>query len=564
MDWMNKGNRKNMPGIPVALAPETATTLVKLNAREAEVAPAKDAMSDKFTIDKRERTAHEWLFNDGAGNPLESAQQFEMCWTNYLDVRDEGLLYLDEYKRTLTEVESANRSFWPMIAEHGLAYNLLMLRRVTEDMFSWYVRELGLETQLIGRFDQMLSEGRLYALDFSIFEGLKPFRKGATPLRCNPATVTLLERTAPGTFEPRWIRVWRDSNERGPFSPETAQSQYSPLSQFFSPGSWLYALQAAKSSVTLYGIWLGHVYHWHLVTAAMQRTIAENVTPGHIVTKLLDPHLSWLIPFDYVLLDGSTVKLFGKIAPPSCIGDPDSLLDLTDRFAEGRSFFDDDPHTELDKNGLKQEDFTRYKKHPWDMFPAAQKLLRIWDICSRYVHDVVFDAYSDDRAVASDKVLSDWMKGAASTDGANIRGLPSMDSRKALERVLTSLVYRVTAHGYSRLVSSANPALTFVANFPSCLQRNYVPSPSSELTESALLTYLPNTTTCGEMLDFYFAFSFSKPYTPLIPGDGVDTDLYFDDDPNNPRNRALLRFRKEMLAFMGPENASQWPRNIET
>jgi len=40
-----------------------------------------------------------------------------------------------------------------------------------------------------------------------------------------------------------------------------------------SPGAWLYALQAAKTSVTVYGIWLGHVYHWHLVTAAMQMTM---------------------------------------------------------------------------------------------------------------------------------------------------------------------------------------------------------------------------------------------------------------------------------------------------
>ena len=46
-----------------------------------------------------------------------------------------------------------------------------------------------------------------------------------------------------------------------------------------------------------------------------------------------------------------------------------------------------------------------------------------------------------------------------------------MTSRSALERVLTSLLYRVTIHGVARLTSSSNPALTFVANFPHCLQR---------------------------------------------------------------------------------------------
>ena len=31
-----------------------------------------------------------------------------------------------------------------------------------------------------------------------------------------------------------------------------------------SDPAWLYALQAAKTSITVWGIWLGHVYHWHI------------------------------------------------------------------------------------------------------------------------------------------------------------------------------------------------------------------------------------------------------------------------------------------------------------
>jgi hypothetical protein len=74
--------------------------------------------------------------------------------------------------------------------------------------------------------------------------------------RYNPATLTLLERHEKkiGVFEPKWIRVWTTTG-RG------QEGVYSPLFIYMKGGAWLYALQAAKTSATLYGIWLGHVCH---------------------------------------------------------------------------------------------------------------------------------------------------------------------------------------------------------------------------------------------------------------------------------------------------------------
>ena len=51
--------------------------------------------------------------------------------------------------------------------------------------------------------------------------------------------------------------------------------------------AWLYALQAAKTSITVWGIWLGHVYHWHIVTAAMQMTMYNHLPAGHPLWPLL-------------------------------------------------------------------------------------------------------------------------------------------------------------------------------------------------------------------------------------------------------------------------------------
>jgi Lipoxygenase len=327
-------------------------------------------------------------------------------------------------------------------------------------------------------------------------------------------------------------------------------------------GAWLYALQAAKASITVFGIWIGHVYHWHLVTAAMQMTMFNTLRTDHPIYQLLAPQSKYAIPFADVLL-----LLWSLIAPPTSISTPFQFLELTNAYGAGRSYFDDDPKTTLAKLGLVETDFTL--KTPWDQYPVVQRLLAVWGLCETYVNSFVEATYPTDAAVASDRLLRAWIKVSSAADEGNIRGLPEMNSRVALASVLTSLIYRVTAHGVSRLNSTANPALTFVANFPHCLQLQEIPSPSLPLDTKALLAYLPNTGTISEAVNFYFTFVFSPPYEPFIPFDGVDTALFFPGGATDPRNQALIQLRNGLAKFINdcqPEfpQRFQWPLNIET
>jgi hypothetical protein len=135
--------------------------------------------------------------------------------------------------------------------------------------------------------------------------------------------------------------------------------------------------------------------------------------------------------------------------------------------------------------------------------------------------------------------------------------------------VLTSLLYRVTIHGNSRLNASSNPALTFVANFPHCLQRTDIPHPRARIGTRELRGYLPNTATIGSALDFYFTFAFSTPYEPFIPLGGPGKELFFPGGRRDRRNRALIELRRGLAAFMedyqpGAPQLYQWPRSIET
>src|SRR5262249_45877520 len=150
----------------------------------------------------------------------------------------------------------------------------------------------------------------------------------------------------------------------------------------------------------------------------------------------------------------------------------EDFLALANGYAAGRSYFDDDPTTTIAQLHLRAKDFTA--KKPWDKYPVVQGLLRLWKLVETYVEAFVGATYASDAPVAADSGLQTWIATAASADaatGGNIRGLPTMDSRAALSKTLTSLLYRITAHGISRMNSTPNPALTFAANYPHCLQR---------------------------------------------------------------------------------------------
>lgn len=226
--------------------------------------------------------------------------------------------------------------------------------------------------------------------------------------------------------------------------------------------------------------------------------------------------------------------------------------------------------------------------------PMAGTNTRWCDICSRcsistaaYVGTVVGAFYANDAAVVSDQALQRWIAASAAPGGGNIRGLPPMDNVAALKRVLTSLIFRVTAHGASRLGQGVNPAISFVANFPPCLQDANLPAADTPIVFKvdgrspagavSLSAFLPNTGSIGQLIAFAFIFIYTAPYKPFIPLEGIEADLSFTGDPGTVDvcNQALIHYRRDLQDFMTlyasiagvdgpPAQLHQWPLNIET
>jgi hypothetical protein len=447
----------------------------------------------------------------------------------------------------VTQPQKATEAFWPMIATYGRSYNLLLPRKV-HDTGQWRDLFGGAWTPAL---DAAADAGTLYVIDLRIYETLKP-QVVAGVTRFTPSSVTVMvQDPATKAMTPELIRVAGGDNEPTVFSRQDSTTTAS---------AWVYALQAAKVGVTVFGIWLGHVYQWHLVTAAMVMTMFENLSPRNPVYRLLEPQSKYVIPFDGLLLLGWNA-LPG--IPPTSIATAPQFLELIDRYAEGREFFDDDPPATLERFGLAEADFS--VEQPWDQFPIARDLLEIWDATGRYVDTYIDHAYATDEDVAHDEEVQRWIAASGPDGDGNLRGLPTMDSKDALKRVLRSILYRIIAHGGSRLYRSANPALTFVANFPPVLQDATIPRPDAGFDNATLLRYLPNTGSIGSMVYFYFTFWASPPYVPFVPLAGEETDLYFNDDTSNGALIELRRFITGFIERVEPDTPQvwQWERHIE-
>jgi hypothetical protein len=539
----------HLPAIPVDDA-GLPDTLQKLEIRAAQTQQAKQALTERFTLAGQRHDGYTFLYGAQPPRPLEHPDQFAIGWTTMPDVARAGAGRLARWSSTLSDPDAATREFWPTIARYGIALNIVGPQRVTSAMAGELRRAFG--SAWTRPVQAAADAGQLYVFDMRRFEALAP-QTTSDGVRFTPATATLLRRSArSGELRPVAVLVSGPGGAgRQVYTREHA-----------TDGAWLYALQAAKTSITVFGIWLGHVYQWHLVTAAMLMTMRNTLASGHPIRQMLAPQSKYLIAFDQALL-----LQWSSIAPPTSLTTSDQFLALCNAFADGRRFFDDDPAVTLRQMGLRERDFS--DREPWDRFPVARKMLTVHRLVERYVGACVEAAYASDAAVAGDEALQAWMAASGAPDAGNVQGLPALTSRAALTAVCTSLLHRITVHGASRLVSTPNPALSFVSNFPHCLQRTDIPGPRSPIDTQTLLSYLPNTKTIGQALGFYFIFAFSTPYEPAIPLGGPGADLFYPGGPDSPRNRALIDFRKGLAGLIRDWQPDvpqlyQWPRNIET
>ncbi|MEL7535280.1 MAG: lipoxygenase family protein, partial [Bacteroidota bacterium] len=447
----------SLPAIPIADIDGIRHTLKRLSEREAEAKQVKLSLDRSYTINGHTAKGYEFLYGHDLDkeNPISQAAkalqeslkgnkdlieqirkmmaedvlprvkgthqdptklslddptQWSMAWSPMRNIYETGMTHIDRWASSLTDYQAATEQFWETISTHSLPFNLLILQKVGASQLAELKPKF--EAAWTAEMDTLAEKGLLYMIDLSIFTTVKAQKvEGLT--RFTPATITLLQQD-PDTkaLTPIAVRV---------SGHEDANSQvYTyPSSGSTSPSAWLYALQAAKVSLTVYGIWLGHVYHYHLVTAAMLMTLQETVPDGHPLRKLIDPQSKYLIEFDTVLL-----LIWKEIAPPASIASTPQFLEICNTLAAGHQFLQDDPLAALERNQIREADFT--EKEPWDRYPVMKDYLEVWHACAIYTNAFVDDTYADDAAIVGDQTLQDWITNSADPSGGNIKGLPEM------------------------------------------------------------------------------------------------------------------------------------------
>ncbi|MFM7318832.1 MAG: lipoxygenase family protein [bacterium] len=484
---------------------------------------------------------------------IESPEQWTISWTTFPEVYQNAIRDgLDKtFSATLTDADAATKAFWPTIAENGLAYNLLILKKMNSDNLNEFQSLFGNTWE--ATYTKEYENKRLYVIDLRIFEAVKSGEIDGFPRFTPGAVILLTQNELTKDLTPVAIRISNyHANEVKLYNRSTGTTD----------SAWIYALLAAKCAVTVWGIWIGHVWHWHIVTAAAVMTMFNTLNKNHPVYQILSPQSDYLIGFDNVLL-----ILWGTVAPPTSITSSFRFLYLLNEYGAKNLFFDDDPIATLNRNGITESDFSQAT--PWDKYPLVEKTLKVWSAAEDYISNIVDYFYSDDNAVKSDKPLQQWAKDSGKNGEGNIGGFPeSIATRDELKEILTSLIYRVTVHGSARLNATPNPVMSFVPNFPPCLQKNELIDPSSTMDTKSLMNWLPKTGTIGEMMQFYFTFAFSVPYEPFIPLEGInDPSTYFYD--NKKCNQSLVEFRLKILEILHELSGDmpqvfQWPLNIET
>ena len=268
---------------------------------------------------------------------LETPDQFTIGWTTFQDLFRHGYPHVDEYVQALTDPEAATRQFWPMIRSTALPFDLLVLRKLTAATVADYRTNFG--TGWLAQYDDLLSAANLYGIDMTVFSGLAPESLSDNTVRFTPNTMVLLTMDGKKNLTPIAVYV------ADPQDVNNAQT-YTPRSP-----AWIYALIAVKTSMTVYGIWLGHVYTQHIVTAAMIMTGVNTLPPTNIIYQLLAPQSNYIVAFDLALL-----LAWSALSPPTSISDTGKFLSLCNAFSARHDFFSTDPANMLAT--LSPDDFT--------------------------------------------------------------------------------------------------------------------------------------------------------------------------------------------------------------
>lgn len=331
----------------------------------------------------------------------------------------------DTFFRTIP-VPSAAERLWDdrAFSRRWLAgANPESLERVTAFDPSFPVTDAHLATVGGGSLAEALAEGRLYAVDYRMLDGLPANQLHAKPIVVTPARGMLVRPADSGVPVLFAIQL---AAETGPDAP------------IFTPADgwgWRIARTHLAAADTLCGaIWFHHA-RTHLVAEPLLVAARRSLAPNHPLMVLLAQHAKGTLYINEV----GAHSVFA----------PHGLLD----WFTGTSR---DGVRELSRRSVHTFDFSasrfpdrlaaRGVTDPALAFPYRDDGLLVWGALRGWIARYVGLYYASDAAVAGDTELAAWVLSAGAPDGGGISGLGGPPSTvEGLVDLVTQVIFSGSA-----------------------------------------------------------------------------------------------------------------------
>ncbi|MDJ0515662.1 MAG: lipoxygenase family protein [Trichodesmium sp. MO_231.B1] len=397
---------------------------------------------------------------------------------------------------------------------------------ITEEKYKAIAEKFGLTDSL----SNALAEGRLYASDYKILEGLPNgnfITDDLTQQKYISAPIALFAVPPQGSSSRSLFPV-AISYQKTTISEEWVL--FTPLD---ADEPWMTAKNIVQMADSNYHELISHLGRTHLVVEPFIVPTYNYLPENHPLRNLLIPHFEGTVLINY----GAHAIL---VAPGEAV---DSLLASTvgaDQSIAARGtqsyLFNfnaiDFPQT-LIARGVNNSDTL-------PIYPYRDDAQLIWDAIHTWVNDYLSIYYADDAAIVADKDLENWAATLVSLDGGRIQNFGEdsqgqIKTRDYLVKAVSTIIFTASAQ-HAAVNFSQKTYMMYVPGFP--LARYLMPPTSIEDRES-FMQGLPSLTQAQNQINTLYLLG-SVHHTNL-------GNYYASAFPENQQLQLALNKFKESL-----------------
>ncbi|RUS22218.1 lipoxygenase [Endogone sp. FLAS-F59071] len=365
--------------------------------------------------------------------------------------------------------------------------------------------------------DQLISEGRLFILDYEILQDHKQ-----RPKVFLYAPMVLLENTDSG-LKILGIQLTRNNGILGIHLTRGAKNNFyvqfcsssfckhtyylppviaeneviTPETAKTDPNRYLFAKMHVACADLQVHEFINHLGLTHLAMepfAVAQHNVWDTKYETHKLGWLMKPHYKDTIAINY--LARHTLIADGNPAIDNlALGAQEGLRMFSKKWKQwdfrGHSFPE-----ELRSRGFTEDGSDNLKNYYF-----RDDGFKIWHAIKAYVVKVVHELFKDDESVKSDEAVQAWYKELTSPELADIQSFPKLNTREVLIESITTIIFTCSAQ-HSAINYSQYIYAGFVPNRPAALSKPMPPLKDSPVPETYISSALPEVSASKFQVEF--------------------------------------------------------------